>query len=70
MRAMKPVVKVMLVIMKLVILIIIAAHANDPIFLSSAPTPPPTNLHPFHLDDEMDEVDLSCKCDSHIKFLT
>jgi hypothetical protein len=52
MRAMKPVVKVMLVIMKLVILIIIAAHANDPIFLSSAPTPPPTNLHPFHLDDE------------------
>jgi len=42
----------MLVIMESIILIILKVYANDPTPLSSAPTPLPTNLHPFRLDNE------------------
>jgi hypothetical protein len=44
--------KLMLVVMELIILIILIVYANDPTPLSSAPTPLPTNLHPFRLDNE------------------
>ena len=42
----------MLVVMELIIFIILEVHANDPTPLSSALTPLPASIYPFHLDNE------------------
>ena len=50
MMAKKCTIKLKLVMMMFIILIILEVHANNPTHISSAPTPPPTNLKPFQLD--------------------
>ena len=40
------------VMMKLIVFIILKVNANEPTHLSSTPTPLPTSIHPFHLDNE------------------
>jgi hypothetical protein len=45
-------IKLILVMIELIIIVTLEVHANDPTPFSSASTPLPTNLHPFHLENE------------------
>jgi hypothetical protein len=50
-------IKLILVMIELIIIVTLEVHANDPIPFSSASTTLPTNLHPFHLENEDIEED-------------